>query len=344
MEFTDEGRDADQVMTPTEILRVSSNNGTVMWAEQLGKQSLHDYFGKFGLGRTTGLRFPGESAGKVLDLKNWDDVSFRTMSYGLGVSVTPMQMLAAYNAIANNGVSVPLRYVLGTQSADGVFEPAPISAGTQVVSDGTAAGMTQMLTTVVGNGTGKNAQVAGYTVAGKTGTAWKALEGGGYGYPGARKRVVSFAGFLPNADPGLSMIVVIDEPASQYASGGANAAPVFREIASFAVRQLRIAPDADAATPTSNKDRVRSQPQSVEAATPPVLGPPAPTSTTTTTAPKATTTTVKPKATTTTTARPKATTTTVKPVSTTTAPKATTTVARAASTTTVPRAAAAGTP
>jgi cell division protein FtsI (penicillin-binding protein 3) len=334
MEFKDEGRSADQVMTPTEILRVSSNNGTVTWAEQLGKQRLHDYFDAFGLGKATGLQFPGESAGRLLDLKKMDDVSFRTMSYGLGLAVTPMQMLSAYNTIANNGVSVPLRYVLGQQGAGGVFEPAPVVPGTRVVSDATAAGMTKMLGAVVGDGTGKNAQVAGYTVVGKTGTAWKALEGGGYGYPGARKLVVSFAGFLPNADPGLSMIVVIDEPANQNASGGATAAPVFSEIASFAVRQLRIAPDADAATPTSNKERVRSQPQSVEVAPPPVLGPPAPASTTTTTAPKATTTTVKPKATTTTTAAPKATTTTAPRATTSTAP--TTTVR--AGTTTVPRA------
>jgi cell division protein FtsI (penicillin-binding protein 3) len=320
MEFTDEGRSADQIMTPTEILRVSSNNGTVTWAQDLGKQRLHDYFDSFGLGKKTSLQFPGESAGTLLPLKKMDDVSFRTMSYGLGLSATPMQMLSAYNTIANNGVSVPVRYVLGKQSAGGVFEAEPVVAGTRVVTDATAAGMTQMLSTVVGDGTGKNAQVAGYTVAGKTGTAWKALDGGGYGYPGNRKLVTSFVGFLPNADPGLSMIVVIDEPANQNASGGAVAAPVFSEIASFAVRQLRIAPDADAATPTSNKERVRSQPQSVVTVPPPVLGPPAPASTTTTTMPKATTTTA-PKATTTTTSAPKATTTT------TTAPKTTTTTA-----------------
>ncbi|CAB4824820.1 MAG: hypothetical protein F2754_04680 [Actinobacteria bacterium] len=327
MDFTDEGRSADQVMTPTEILRVSSNNGTVTWAQDLGKERLWSYFDKFGLGKKTSLQFPGESAGTLLSLNKWDDVSFRTMSYGLGLSVTPMQMLSAYNAIANNGVRVPERYVLGTQGAGGVFVPAPVAAGTRVVSDSSAAGMTQMLSTVVADGTGKKAQVAGYTVAGKTGTAWKALEGGGYGYPGARKLVVSFVGYLPNADPGLSMIVVIDEPANQNASGGSTAAPVFSEIASFAVRQLRLPPDADAATPTSNKERVRSQPQKVEsAAALPVLGPPAPASTTTTTAPKATTTTAK--ATTTTTA-PKAP-TTIAPTSTV---KATTTTVR--STTTV---------
>ncbi len=346
MEFTDEGRSADQVMTLTEILRVSSNNGTVTWAQDLGKARLWEYFDKFGLGNSTGLKFPGESKGMLLPAKKWDDVSFRTMSYGLGLSVTPMQMLSAYNTIANHGVSVPVRYVLGTQSADGVFEPAPVAAGTQVVSGATAAGMTRMLTTVVGDGTGKKAQVAGYTVAGKTGTAWKALEGGGYGYPGARKLVVSFVGYLPNADPGLSMIVVIDEPVNQNASGGATAAPVFREIASFAVRQLRIPPDADAATPTSNKERVRSQPQSTETAPLPVFGPPAPTSTTTTTMPKATTTT-GPKATTTvakvtTTTTPKATTTAPK-ATTTTAPRATTTVAKA-TTTTAARTLPAGTP
>ena len=83
-------------MTPTEILRVSSNNGTVTWAQDLGKQRLHDYFDSFGLGKKTSLQFPGESAGTLLPLKKMDDVSFRTMSYGLGLSATPMQMLSAY--------------------------------------------------------------------------------------------------------------------------------------------------------------------------------------------------------------------------------------------------------
>ena len=323
MEFTDVGRSADQVMTPTEILRVSSNNGTVTWAQELGKARLHSYFEKFGLGRATSLSFPGEAAGTLRSLKSWDDVSFRTMAYGLGLSATPMQMLNAYNVIANGGTSVPARFVLGSQDPSGVFAPSSPRAGSRVVSEQTAAGMTKMLTTVVADGTGKNAQVAGFTVAGKTGTAWKALESGGYGYPGARKLVVSFAGFLPASEPKLSIIVVIDEPADQNASGGRVAAPVFSEIASFAVRQLRVPPDAEAAAPTSNKERVRSQPQGIVDTTPPVLGPPAPV--TTTTAPKATTTI---------------------PRATTTVPKATTTVPKAAvpSTTVVARPPGGGAP
>ncbi len=294
MEFTDEGRSTDLVMTPSEILRVSSNNGTVTWAQDLGKEKLRSYFDKFGLGRSSSLTFPGEATGTLRPLRSWDDVSFRTMAYGLGLSVTPMQMLNAYNVIANGGTSAPARFVLGTQDAAGVFAQLPPEPGTRVVSKHTADGMTKMLTGVVAAGTGKKAQVAGFTVAGKTGTAWKALEAGGYGYPGARKLVVSFVGFLPASDPQLSIIVVIDEPADQNASGGKIAAPVFSEIASFAVRQMRVPSDAEAAAPTSNKERVRSQPQGVTITVPPVLGPPAPTTTTTTTPAKPTTTLAKP--------------------------------------------------
>ena len=123
MEFTDEGRSADQVMTPTDILRVSSNNGTVTWAQDLGKQRLRDTYSQFGLGQRTDDGFPGEAAGTLRPLKQWDDVSFRTMSYGLGLAVTPMQMLSAYTTIANGGVSVPSRTVLGHQDASGVFTP-----------------------------------------------------------------------------------------------------------------------------------------------------------------------------------------------------------------------------
>jgi cell division protein FtsI (penicillin-binding protein 3) len=324
MEFTDEGRAADLVMTPTDILTVSSNNGTVTWAEELGKSKLHETFTRFGMGRRTNLGFPGESGGTVRPVKSWDDISFRTMSYGLGVSATPLQLLNAYNTLANGGVNVPPRLVLGEQDADGVFTEAEPVAGTRVVSPATAAGMTEMLTSVVArtDGTGKKAQVAGFSVAGKTGTAWKAFEEGGYGYPGARRYVVSFAGFLPASDPQLSIIVVIDEPVDQRSSGGRTAAPVFGEIASFAVRQLRIPPDLDAATPSSTKDRVRATPQGVAApAAEVLLGPPAPVSTTTA---RATTTTAR--ATTTT----KATTTTARATTTT---KATTTTAKATTTT-----------
>ena len=328
MEFTDEGRSADQVMTPTDILRMSSNNGTVTWAQDLGKDKLWSYFNKFGLGKRTTDGFPGEAVGTLRPVKNWDDVSFRTMAYGLGLSATPMQMLDAYNTIANGGVTVPTRFVLGTQDASGVFTPDEVAAGTRVVSQATADGLTRMLTSVVAGGTGAKAAVAGYTVAGKTGTAWKALETGGYGYPGARKLVVSFVGFLPAADPQLSIIVVLDEPVDQNASGGKVAAPVFRDVASFAVRQLRVPPDGEAAAPKSNKERVRAQPTGAEptVTAPLVFGPPAPVSTTT--APKATTTTA-PKATTTT--APKATTTTAPKAPTTTAPKAPTTVPKVAS-------------
>ena len=136
------------------------------------------------------------------------------------------------------------KLVLGTESPDGEFTPEPVATEPRrVVSEATSAALRDMLTSVVTEGTGKKAQVEGYTVVGKTGTAWEPVAGGGYGTPGYRHLVTSFVGFLPASDPKLSILVVLDDPANPYATGGSLAAPLFQKVAAFAVGHLRIPPE-----------------------------------------------------------------------------------------------------
>lgn len=263
--FAQETRTSDEDLSLRQILANSDNLGTIMWAQELGKQRLHDYLTRFGLGRSTGLELAGESSGKVLPVEQWSATSLPTIAIGQGLAVTPMQMLGVYNTIANGGVYVAPSVVLGTETPDGDFHPAPKAEPQRVVSEATAAALRDMLTAVVRDGTGKKAQVEGFSVAGKTGTAWEPVEGGGYGVPGARHLVTSFAGFLPADDPQLAILVVIDDPADQNATGGNLAAPLFQKIASHAVRHLRIPPSQDAVAVDGG--RVRAQPQAAPTTT-----------------------------------------------------------------------------
>jgi cell division protein FtsI (penicillin-binding protein 3) len=273
--FEQEHRSVDADLSLTDILKNSDNVGTMTWAQDLGKDKLDKYVRKFGLGSPTGLEFPGESRGKVADVDKWNALSLPTIAIGQGLSVTPMQMLSAYNTIANGGMHVEPRFVLGQESPAGVFTAAKAADPSRVVSPATATALTQMLTKVVTEGTGTKAQVAGYTVAGKTGTAWEPLDGGGYtDIYNHHKLVTSFVGFLPAANPELTILVVLDQPSDPGATGGTVAAPLFRDVASYAVRHLRLPPDAEAAPP-GPRDRVRATPQAA----------PTTTSTTTTTTP-----------------------------------------------------------
>jgi cell division protein FtsI (penicillin-binding protein 3) len=195
-----------------------------------------------------------------------------------------MQMLGVYNAIANDGVLMPSRLVLGTESPDGDFTPEPTAEPRRVVSEATSAALRDMLTTVVTEGTGTKAQVEGYTVAGKTGTAWEVVDGHGYGTPGNRHLVTSFVGFLPATDPKLSIMVVVDDPANPYATGGSLAAPLFQKVAAFAVGHLRIPPEGQV-EPAAG-ERVRAEPvQPPTTPAPPTTAAPTTPAPTTTAAP-----------------------------------------------------------
>jgi cell division protein FtsI (penicillin-binding protein 3) len=242
--FSDHDPHAVASWSVTDIVTRSSNIGTIMIAQMLGKQRIDEYLRKFGLGDKTALDFPGESAGLMLDPKDWSGTSIGSIPIGQGISVTAMQMLEVYDVIANGGKYVAPRLVDATIDGGGARHDAPPAAQRQVVSAETAAKVNAMLQNVVASqdGTGFRAAVPGYTVAGKTGTARKPNDNGLPGYK-TGAYVSSFAGYLPAENPQVSIIVVIDEPSTSiYAS--VVSAPLFAELANLAVRQLRVAPAA----------------------------------------------------------------------------------------------------
>jgi len=242
-EITDSSPHPTRDLSVIDIVTISSNVGTVRWAERLGGSRLDSYLRAFGFGESMGLGFPGETSGQMLDPDQWGGLATATSALGQGISVTPAQMVAAYNAIANDGVYVPLQMVREIVRADGTNEVPPAPAQREVISSSAAGQVRTMLESAVAVGTGQNAQVDGYRVAGKTGTARKPLDNG-QGYEDAAgnfRYVASFAGFLPADEPELTILVTIDEPtASIYA--GHVAAPAFAEIATYAVRHFGIAP------------------------------------------------------------------------------------------------------
>jgi len=224
-------------MTLGDVVAQSSNIGAVEVAERLGAPRLATYLSKFGLGQVTGIGFPGESAGMMLPLYLWSDTSLATMAYGQGIAVTPLQMISVYATIANGGVWVRPRLVRGTVDPQGAFHPAAPSPTRRVVSDATSQMVTRMLAYAVKAGTGTAAQIPGFRVAGKTGTARIPKPTGGY-Y--ADRYFASFIGYLPASDPKVVIAAILDRPTTVY--GGVAAAPLFQQVARYAIERLGIAP------------------------------------------------------------------------------------------------------
>jgi cell division protein FtsI (penicillin-binding protein 3) len=283
-------------MTASQVLAQSSNIGTIEIAQRVGMERLDDYLRRIGFGQVTNLGLPHEEPGILLDGDNWSGTSIGSVPIGQGISVTAMQMLIAYNTIANDGVAVPPTLLKATFDADGERHPAPPGEGRRVVSPTTAAYVREMLAQAVTSGTGEAAAIEGYDAAGKTGTARKPQPGGGYRDARGKYHYVStFAGFIPAGNPRVSIIVVIDEPTtSPYAAD--VAAPAFARIGRQALRTMRIPPPASAGAagtqPTPEESKVRAAPVAE-----PTTTTTAPTTTTmTTTVPANTTTTTVPGA------------------------------------------------
>ena len=238
--FHDAHEHEPEVMTFSEVVAESSNVGTIQVAQRLGAERLAAAERAFGLGQRTGIELPGESPGLVNPVERWTCPDLGTNAIGQGVGVTLLQMASAYAAVANGGVLVPPRIVRGTVDSQGKLRPAASPQPRRVISAGTARALTTMLTGVVAEGgTGTQAALPNYSVAGKTGTAQKPdPEGGGY-LPGAF--VASFIGFAPAERPAVVVAVALDEPRPAY-YGGTVAAPVFREVASFALMNLGVIP------------------------------------------------------------------------------------------------------
>jgi cell division protein FtsI/penicillin-binding protein 2 len=222
-------------LTVAQILAQSSNVGAVKIGLELGEERFYDWVRRFGFGDPTGIEFPGEERGIVPELSEFSGSTIGNLPIGQGLSVTPVQMAAAYAAIANGGILRPPRLVLEEGNA-----PVSPPKGRRVISKEVAGQVTKMLEGVLApGGTASEVSVPGYTLAGKTGTAEVAVDG----HYSKSHFVASFVGFAPARDPRLLVAVVADKPQGSY-YGGEVAAPAFGEIAKFALPYLEIPPDS----------------------------------------------------------------------------------------------------
>ncbi len=226
-------------LTATGVVALSSNIGTVIAAKRISSAGLYGYLRKFGLGSPTGIGVPGEAAGLLAKPGTWRPIRHDNIAFGQGVSVNAVQMSSAVAAVANHGVYVQPSLVEGYVHSDGTFTPAPKPHRHRVVSAATAHAVTRMMEAVVGpQGTAPVANIDGYQVAGKTGTAQRAGPNGMYD----GTFTVSFAGFAPAENPRFVVYVVIQRPTVAGAGGGATAGPVFHDLMAAALQKYGVPP------------------------------------------------------------------------------------------------------
>ena len=227
-------------LTATEALAKSSNVAAIKLGQKLGNARLYDYMRRFGFGAKTGIELPGETAGIVRPVARWQPGSIGSIPIGQEVGVTPVQMAAAYGAIANDGLRIAPHIVREVRDAEGKVVEQTQAESHRVVSAETAQTIRGMLESVTLKGTAKAAQLEGYTAAGKTGTAQK-IDPKTRAYS-ATKYVASFVGFAPVDKPAAVIIVGLDEPVGLH-QGGQVAAPVFSRIADQILPYLDVMPD-----------------------------------------------------------------------------------------------------
>jgi cell division protein FtsI (penicillin-binding protein 3) len=231
----DAGRN-NGVLSFSNVIVKSSNIGAVKIGLQIGAERLSRFVGLYGFGSQVSPDFPAENAGIVWSPEKWTESALASVSMGYQVAVTPLQMVAAVSSIANRGQYVEPRAVRAVYR-NGVRYAATPKVARRTVSPDTAATLTTIMEGVVTDGTAKRAQVDGYTVAGKTGTAQKLIDGR-YSHS---DHYASFVGFVPSTNPVLAMVVVIDAPKGPNGDhGGTVAAPIFRNIAEPALRYLGV--------------------------------------------------------------------------------------------------------
>ncbi|MEU0373938.1 penicillin-binding protein 2 [Streptomyces sp. NPDC006283] len=233
-------------LTLNGVLAKSSNIGTILATGQLGENQpeankvLHSYLRKFGIGRPTGLGYPGETPGILAKPQDWSTSQQYTIPFGQGLSVNAVQAASVYSTIANGGVRIEPTLVRGTKGPDGRFTPAAEPDRTRVVSEKTAKTLATMLESVVDDeeGTGTKARIPGYRVAGKTGTANRVdPELGVYkGY------TASFAGFAPADDPQITVYCAIQNPTKGSYFGGQICGPIYQQVMEFALKTLQVPP------------------------------------------------------------------------------------------------------
>lgn len=231
------------ILSFAQVIEYSSNIGTAKASLRLGRTKLHDYLRAFGFGSRTGSEIPGEAPGLLKPVNKWSGVSLPVISFGQEVGVTAIQLACAYSALANGGMLMEPRLFLEMVGADGERrewkDPLLVR---RVISEKTAQQVTKILRGVVERGTGVDAKLDGWSVAGKTGTAQK-IDPRTRQYS-ANKFIASFCGFVPAVNPRLTIVVVYDEPQG-VEWGGYNAGPVFRNVAWHALTYLGVPPDVE---------------------------------------------------------------------------------------------------
>src|SRR5262249_26070962 len=231
-------------LTVKQILEHSSDVGAIKLALRLGEERFDKYIRAYGFGSQTGIELPGETRGLTKPVSRWSKVSIGAISMGQEIGVSPLQLVSMVSTIANDGIFVPPRIIMGTTAPRGTaqlvaFHPAP---GRRVISTMTAAQMKQMMQGVVLQGTGKSALLNGYSTAGKTGTAQKIDPATGrYSHS---HYIASFTGFAPVNNPALTVLVVLDSPVGLH-EGGEVSAPVFARVAQQALAYWNVPHDVE---------------------------------------------------------------------------------------------------
>lgn len=229
-------------LTMSEALAKSSNVAAIKLGIRVGDPTMYDYIKRYGFGSKTGIELPGETAGLLRKVERWQPSSIGSIAIGQEIGVTPVQMVAAFGALANNGVRIAPHIIREVRNEAGVVVYQPQPEQRRVISSEVAIALRGMLEGVTLRGTAKAAQLDGYSAAGKTGTAQK-IDPKTRAYS-STKFVASFVGFAPVSNPQVAIIVVIDEPAGAY-HGGDVAAPIFREVAEQILPILGVMPDIE---------------------------------------------------------------------------------------------------
>ena len=258
------------VLSFTDVIVKSSNIGAIKVGLRLGPERLGTYARRFGFGRASSPDFPGESPGILWDPAKQNDSALASMAMGYQVGVTPLQMAAAVSTVANGGQLIQPRVVRAVIK-DGRRVPVPRKVVRRAIEEGVAAEMTTIMEQVVERGTATAAQIPGYSIAGKTGTAAR-LVNGNYSTTDYN---ASFVGFVPSRKPVFTIIVVLDSPHAKGHTGGAASAPVFKRIAQAAMRQYGVPPSINPAPPLvvarHDSEDPREQPTSTGGSMPSIV-------------------------------------------------------------------------
>lgn len=280
--FSDHEPHGTELMSVTDVIAQSSNVGTIKIAQKLGKQRLHAALLDFGFGRRTGVGHPAEAAGIVPPVDQWTDPDLAASSIGTHETATALQLWAAYNVVANDGMYVPPKLVGAILHPDGTRDVPVVDKPRRVISPETARAVSGVLQSVITDGTGKQWTLPGYSVAAKTGTSrmpspTRVNRSDGYMWADGRYHyLAAFTGFLPAGRPQVSITVILDDVHSGL-YGSTAAGPIFSQLARLSIRELGIAPDGTAedserpellpGTVLTTSGRIRTAPASAAAST-----------------------------------------------------------------------------